>query len=65
MLIERNRTEKDKYCNDVTYIWNLKNNQTPRKWEVVLMGEGGWKVQTSSYKFWGDLILLCCIFASC
>ena len=25
VLCEINQTEKDKYCNDITYMWNLKN----------------------------------------
>jgi len=50
---------------DVTYTWNLKTNQTNtelmntdnrsvfdrgRGWRVDEIGEGGQKVQTSSYK---------------
>ena len=26
MLSEISQTEKDKYCNDIIYMWNLKNN---------------------------------------
>ena len=50
---------------DLTYTWNLKTNQTDielmntdkrlvfdrgRGWRVGEIGEGGQKVQTSSYK---------------
>ena len=43
MLSEISQTKKDKYCNDFTYIWNLKNKTNEENktlWNRGQIGDG-------------------------
>ena len=44
MLSEISQAQKDKYCSDLTYVWNLKcqtdRNQRVEQWSPRLGGKG-------------------------
>lgn len=41
MLSEKSQTEKDKYCVDLIYMWNLKSNKLIDKEIRFLVIRGG------------------------